>query len=70
MTGGIGFGAAYYTEYQRCPDIEADFSLMAKAGFSMIRVGESVWSTWEPQDGSSSAGSNRSSTRPSAATSR
>jgi beta-galactosidase len=51
MTGGIGFGAAYYTEYQRCPDIEADFSLMAKAGFSMIRVGESVWSTWEPQDG-------------------
>ena len=48
---GIGFGAAYYTEYQRRPDIEADFSLMAKAGFSVIRVGESVWSTWEPDDG-------------------
>ena len=48
---GIGFGAAYYTEYQRRPDIETDFSLMAKAGFSVIRVGESVWSSWEPQDG-------------------
>ncbi len=24
---------------------------MAKAGFSVIRVGESVWSTWEPEDG-------------------
>lgn len=24
---------------------------MAQAGFSVIRVGESVWSTWEPEDG-------------------
>ena len=53
----IGFGAAYYAEYQRRPDIdfatmvEADFALMAEAGFSVIRVGESVWSTWEPEDG-------------------
>jgi len=29
---GIGFGAAYYAEYQHHPDIEADFELMAKAG--------------------------------------
>jgi beta-galactosidase len=49
--GGIRFGAAYYAEYQRRPDLEADFELMAKAGFSVIRVGESVWSTWEPEDG-------------------
>ena len=48
---GIGFGAAYYAEYQRKPDLEADFDLMAQAGFSVIRVGESVWSTWEPEDG-------------------
>jgi beta-galactosidase GanA len=47
----IGFGAAYYPEYQRHPDLRADFDLMAKAGFSVIRVGESVWSTWEPEDG-------------------
>ena len=24
---------------------------MAEAGFTVIRVGESVWSTWEPEDG-------------------
>ena len=24
---------------------------MAAAGFSVIRVGESTWSTWEPEDG-------------------
>jgi len=47
----IRFGAAYYTEYQRHPDIEADFDLMANAGFSVIRVGESVWSSWEPEEG-------------------
>ena len=28
----IGFGAAYYAEYQRHPDLRADFDLMAKAG--------------------------------------
>jgi len=47
---GVWFGAAYYAEYQRNPDVEADLGLMA-AGFSVIRVGESVWSTWEPEDG-------------------
>lgn len=30
----IRFGAAYYAEYQRTPDIERDFDLMAKAGFA------------------------------------
>jgi hypothetical protein len=29
---GIGFGAAYYAEYQRHPDLRADFDLMARAG--------------------------------------
>ncbi|MEV6710831.1 beta-galactosidase [Lentzea sp. NPDC051208] len=24
---------------------------MAQAGFAVIRVGESVWSTWEPENG-------------------
>jgi hypothetical protein len=47
----IRFGTAYYAEYQHRPDLEADFELMVKAGFSVIRVGESVWSTWEPEDG-------------------
>src|SRR4029077_17029550 len=47
----IAFGAAYYAEYQDRPDLEADFELMVKARLSVIRVGESVWSTWEPEDG-------------------
>ncbi|MGY5764298.1 beta-galactosidase [Brachybacterium sp. DNPG3] len=45
------FGAAYYHEYQPSPRLEEDMRLMREAGFSVIRVGESVWSTWEPEDG-------------------
>ncbi|MEO3749093.1 beta-galactosidase [Streptomyces sp. B6B3] len=45
------FGAAYYHEYQPSPRLDADLDLMARAHFSVIRVGESVWSTWEPEDG-------------------
>ncbi|PRY68400.1 beta-galactosidase [Glaciihabitans tibetensis] len=47
----VHFGAAYYLEYQRTPNLDADLDLMVKAGFDLIRVGESVWSTWEPEDG-------------------
>ncbi len=45
------FGAAYYHEYQPEPRLKTDLDLMVDAGFSVIRVGESVWSSWEPQDG-------------------
>lgn len=45
------FGAAYYHEYQPCERLAADLDLMREAHFSVIRVGESVWSTWEPQNG-------------------
>ena len=45
------FGAAYYHEYQPSPRLEEDMRLMRDAGFTVIRVGESVWSTWEPEDG-------------------
>jgi beta-galactosidase len=47
----ILFGAAYYHEYQPYPRLETDLDLMVAAGFTVIRVGESVWSTWEPDDG-------------------
>ncbi|MHA3700669.1 beta-galactosidase [Jatrophihabitans sp. YIM 134969] len=47
----IRFGAAYYHEYQPTPRLERDLDLMAAASFSVIRVGESVWSTWEPDNG-------------------
>lgn len=45
------FGAAYYHEYQPSPRLEEDLDLMKAAGFSVVRVGESTWSTWEPEDG-------------------
>ena len=45
------FGAAYYHEYQPTPRLEEDLDLMRRAHFSVIRVGESVWSTWEPENG-------------------
>ncbi|KQO12004.1 beta-galactosidase [Agreia sp. Leaf244] len=45
------FGAAYYHEYQPSPRLDDDLDLMQQAGFTVIRVGESVWSTWEPEDG-------------------
>lgn len=45
------FGAAYYHEYQPSPRLKTDLDLMVDAGFSVIRVGESVWTTWEPEDG-------------------
>ena len=48
---GILFGAAYYAEYQLTDRMDEDLDLMAAAGFTVIRVGESVWSTWEPRDG-------------------
>ena len=44
-------GAAYYAEYQPYERLDADLDLMVAGGFSVVRVGESVWSTWEPRDG-------------------
>lgn len=45
------FGAAYYAEYQPYERLTTDLDLMKAAGFSVIRVGESTWSTWEPAEG-------------------
>jgi beta-galactosidase len=45
------FGAAYYHEYQPYDRLKTDLDLMVEASFSVIRVGESVWSTWEPENG-------------------
>ncbi|MFG2427778.1 beta-galactosidase [Streptomyces sp. NPDC048590] len=47
----VRVGAAYYHEYQPTDRLETDLDLMASTGLSLIRVGESVWSTWEPADG-------------------
>jgi beta-galactosidase len=47
----ILFGAAYYPEYLAADRLATDLDLMRDAGFNVIRVGESVWSTWEPESG-------------------
>ncbi|GAA3641319.1 beta-galactosidase [Kineosporia mesophila] len=48
---GVLYGAAYYAEYHRDDRTGTDLDLMKEAGFTVIRVGESVWSTWEPREG-------------------
>jgi beta-galactosidase len=45
------FGAAYYPEYTPEPRVKTDLDLMVEASMTVVRVGESVWSTWEPSDG-------------------
>jgi beta-galactosidase len=51
LEGRVLFGAAYYQEYQEAGTLDRDLDLMAEAKFTVIRVGESVWSRWEPRDG-------------------
>ena len=45
------FGAAYYDEYLPYDRIETDMKMMEKANINAIRIAESTWSTWEPQEG-------------------
>lgn len=45
------YGVAYYPEYMPYDRLDKDVEMMQKAGISVVRVGESTWSTWEPRDG-------------------
>ena len=52
------YGVAYYNEYmpQDTPGaqagrLEKDVALMKAAGLNVVRMGESTWSLWEPEDG-------------------
>jgi beta-galactosidase len=47
----ILYGVAYYPEYMPYDRLDKDVELMQKAGITVVRVGESTWSTWEPRDG-------------------
>jgi beta-galactosidase len=47
----ILYGVAYYPEYMPYDRLDKDVELMQRAGISVVRVGESTWSTWEPRDG-------------------
>jgi beta-galactosidase len=50
------YGAAYYNEYMPADlqpgRLEKDVALMQQAGITVVRMGESTWSLWEPKDGS------------------
>ena len=45
------YGAAYYSEYTPTDRLDEDIRLMKDAGLTVVRVGESTWSLFEPQDG-------------------
>ena len=50
-TDKLYYGAAYYDEYMPYDRIETDMDMMERAGMNVIRIAESTWSTWEPQEG-------------------
>src|SRR6185312_11155934 len=45
------YGAAYYSEYNPYERLDKDVALMKDAGITVVRMGESTWSLWEPEDG-------------------
>lgn len=45
------YGAAFYEEYMPQDRLDKDVQLMERAGINVVRVGESTWSLWEPEDG-------------------
>ena len=45
------YGAAYYAEYTPTDRLDEDIRLMKEAGLTVVRVGESTWSLFEPHDG-------------------
>ncbi|MBI4890364.1 MAG: beta-galactosidase [Acidobacteria bacterium] len=45
------YGASYYHEYMPEERLARDVALMKQAGLTVVRVGESTWSSWEPRDG-------------------
>jgi beta-galactosidase len=48
------YGAAYYNEYMpgdQNQRLDKDIVLMKAAGLNVVRMGESTWSLWEPEDG-------------------
>lgn len=45
------YGAAYYHEYMPHERLAKDVALMKDAGYTVVRVGESTWTSWEPRDG-------------------
>jgi len=47
----ILYGVAYYPEYMPYERLDKDVELMKQAGITVVRLGESSWGLWEPEDG-------------------
>ncbi len=45
------YGVAYYHEYMPYDRLDTDVAQMKAAGLNVVRMGESTWSLWEPEDG-------------------
>jgi beta-galactosidase len=45
------YGVSYYHEYMPYDRLEKDVEMMEKAGISVVRLGESTWTSWEPREG-------------------
>lgn len=51
QTSKLRLGAAYYPEHWPKERWPGDIQLMKKAGFTVVRMGEFAWSTFEPVEG-------------------
>lgn len=47
----ILYGVSYYHEYMPYERLDKDIELMKQAGVTVVRLGESTWSSFEPRDG-------------------
>ena len=47
----ILYGAAYYYEYLPYDRLDEDIKMMTEANINLVRIGESTWSRYEPQEG-------------------
>jgi len=47
----ILYGAAYYYEYMPYERLDKDVKMMQDCGINVVRIAESTWAVWEPQDG-------------------
>ena len=45
------YGAAYYQEYELTDRLADDIKLTKQAESTVVCMGESTWSLWEPYDG-------------------
>ncbi|HYG81519.1 MAG TPA: beta-galactosidase, partial [Pyrinomonadaceae bacterium] len=47
----ILYGVSYYHEYMPYERLDKDVQMMKDAGINLVRMGESSWGLWEPEDG-------------------